>query len=553
VTRQPHKAGSGRGRRARLGLTLVELVVSLAVSGIVLAAICSTMLLAGKALPSEDDLTDRALEADRVADRIAAELRHAICIPETAAAAVTFTVADRDGDGNVEVIRYAWAGEALTRQYNRGAVVTVLDDVNLLALSYDRKTVTEEYPGPEVEGEEDNLSYYSPFSSGDFKIDKDHWLGQYFRPPMPGDAVSWRVTRVFFAAQSDGPIEEEVLAQLRPVGTDRKPTGHILHETVVDEGSLAGTYQWVEVHVGDVAKLSPGQGLAMVLAHPEVGGPAAKVLYDNSRWGRLTTSDAGGSWSYDGDKCMYYYVFGRVSTLGADQAIVRTHLTGVRVAVQAGSDESTRADTVAQTVNAPEVLSAVWQCNFNADPTTIDFGADGATDWTVAGTGVFDPSTLDAGVWKADRILRTDPANDFGELTTVDVRFRSTAVSGVGAGVAVNADWDDGDCASIFARVQLQADGTQKLTVYNTTGVASRRALVTVAGLSGGFVGLRLLIDPGADTVNVAVNGLDRGTYTYTKVGGGSAEAEGRSVSLLPGGSAAEFDFVYVRVGGVAP
>ena len=551
-----HNVGRrGRPTGARPGLTLVELVVSMAISGLVLVAIASTMLLAGKALPGRD-AAGVTLEAARVADQIAEELHHAICIPEYSATAVTFTVADRNGDGTPEIIRYAWSGnpgDPLTRRYNGGTALGVLDDVQVFNLTYDRKTVTEVYPGPAVEGPEVCLSSYYPASGFGFRISKTAWMGQYFQPSLSGNALSWRVTRVLFAAKICRPPADQLLVQLRPIDAGRKPTGVILAERIVQEANLTAYYEWVEVWFDDVAGLSPGQGLAMVLAHPGVGGACARVLYDTSGWGRLKSASAGGSWAYNSGKCMHYYIYGKVSTPGADQAAARQHVTGVRMAVRAGDDGAARVDTAVETVNAPEVLSAIWQCDFDADPTAIDFGGDGSTDWTSGAAGGFDPRTLDGGVWKANRILGTEPANRFGELTTVDVRLRSTAISGVGAGVAVNADWVSGNCAGIFARVQLQVDDTQKLIVYNTIGMAGHRALVTVAGLSGGFVDLRLLIDPNADTVNVAVNGTDRGTYTYEKVAGASVVAAGRCVSLLPGGSAAEFDFVRVRVGGGQP
>ena len=74
-------------------------------------------------------------------------------------------------------------------------------------------------------------------------------------------------------------------------------------------------------------------------------------------------------------------------------------------------------------------------------------------------------------------------------------------------------------------------------------------ALVTVPGLGSGFVDLRLLIDPNLDTVNVKVNGVDKGTYVYNTL---SPPHDDRFASIGGVGGAAQFDRVSIRVGGTA-
>jgi hypothetical protein len=53
--------------------------------------------------------------------------------------AVTFTVADRNSDGNPETIRYAWggtAGSGLTRSYNAATAASVADNLATFSLAY---------------------------------------------------------------------------------------------------------------------------------------------------------------------------------------------------------------------------------------------------------------------------------------------------------------------------------------------------------------------------------------------------------------------------------
>jgi len=132
-----------RGR----GFTLAELVVSMVVMSILMVGLGSAILIASHALPDGERPATRIVQSASVAGQIVEELRSAIWIREHTATSVEFAVPDRDGDGNAERIRYAWSGtsgDPLTRQYNGGKVVDVLDDVNVFDLGYDLKAVTEE-------------------------------------------------------------------------------------------------------------------------------------------------------------------------------------------------------------------------------------------------------------------------------------------------------------------------------------------------------------------------------------------------------------------------
>jgi len=131
-------------RQTRLAFTLVELVLSMVVLTIVLGGVSSAMLLASRAVPDKQTALGLTLDAFHAADRLASELYAAQTITARTATSVTFTVADRNADGNPETIRYSWSGvggEALKRQYNGGAAVSVLDDVREFALRFNTQTI----------------------------------------------------------------------------------------------------------------------------------------------------------------------------------------------------------------------------------------------------------------------------------------------------------------------------------------------------------------------------------------------------------------------------
>src|SRR5690606_14293632 len=61
--------------------------------------------------------------------------------------AIGFTVPDGNGNGSDDTIAYAWsgvAGAALTRQYNGGTAVTILDNVQSLQFTFAEVTVAKD-------------------------------------------------------------------------------------------------------------------------------------------------------------------------------------------------------------------------------------------------------------------------------------------------------------------------------------------------------------------------------------------------------------------------
>lgn len=541
-------------RAHRRGLTLVELVISFALAAILLTGMTSAVVLASRALPENTGAADAAVNSSDVMQCISNELRNAVCITENTATAVTFTVADRDGNGSPERIRYAWsgtAGQPLTRQYNSGTAVTVLDDVQQFALTYDVKSVTEQYPGPPVEGWEEELNYFDQtYNWQEHVVTQNAWVGQYFRPStglLPSNAVSWRVSRVYFQARRCDSLFQDTRVQIRSANADHTPTTTVLGEQTMSEWWLSYNPEWYEFAFDNVAGLSPLAGVCLVLER-DGSGSSARVRYDGSLGSdRVTSNNLGATWTVDTTKEMLYYAYGTVSVEGPTQTVTRQYVTGVRVTLRTGADTDARLDTTIHLLNAPELLAAIWQLDFNSNPTTVDLTSDSVADWVRRDGQAFNTATLVGGVWQADATLDTRPVNNFTQITTTNVRFRNTTVGGNGAVFWINADWSDGMFIPLYAYLQLQADGTQTLTVYGKQDSSTAVALVTLAGLSSGFVNLRLVIDPGYDTVNIKVNDANAGTFSYTPFTQSNTD---QFASILASGSSAEFDSVSVRVGG---
>ncbi|MBU0617755.1 MAG: prepilin-type N-terminal cleavage/methylation domain-containing protein [Planctomycetes bacterium] len=541
------EAGAPHGCR---GFTLVELVLSMAIMTILMTGLASAILIASHALPTDDSPARAVVESAQVVDVLAEDLRSALWIRERTATSVEFAVPDRDADGAAERIRYAWsdtAGDPLTRQYNGGSVVEVLQNVQELDLTYELKAVTEEYPGVPVESAEALLkSYNNSVSMFDAHVHNDLWWAEYFEPSLPGDTVRWSVTRVLFVAKRDHDDDTTTRIQLRLPNADGTPSDTVVDEVAMPQLSLTDVYQWIEKSFADASGLSASQGLCLAfitndsnsaklwIEDKDVFLPNAGLIEGVPAWKSIDTSRA-----------LRFYVYGAVFTPGPAQTATRQYVTGVGIALRAGDESTSRIVTAVQTLNTPELLSGWWEADFETDP-TLDRNGDGGDDWVVRGGGAFNPGSLSDGVWYAYATLDTYPDNDFAGLTTVEVCFRNTSLGGNGAVFWINADWSGLTCASIVAFMQLQANNTQTLTVCHMLTEVTKVRFLTVPGLSTDFVTLRLLIDPGLNTVNVRVGGLDYGTFAYNAL---TLTGAGRFASLQASGSDAEFDYVSVRVG----
>lgn len=350
-----------RDRHSRqCGYTLVELVASVAVMAILMAGMGSAMVIASRGIPDGNTSLEITAESGAVLDQIASDLLYATSITEKSANAVTFTVADRNhGDPGEETIRYAWSGtegDPLTREYNGGTAAILIENAYDFRLIYSVGSDTE--PSiPVIEGPETLLSSQDTSADlKDFAITDKEWIGQYFFPTLPVDAIAWNVTRVKFMARIHGADKGITAVQLRPATAARLPDTTLLEEVPMEESALGEEYLWQEFSYSTVSGLAPSQGLCLVLACQENDAHLGDVQYDDgSGTARLTTTDEGSNWNYDSDKSMLYYVYGTATVPDPDPPPPDLFLHSVVIRLRAAEDASTELQTEVQILNTPEV------------------------------------------------------------------------------------------------------------------------------------------------------------------------------------------------------
>jgi len=356
-------------RRPPPGHTLVETVAALAIVAILVLGVGSAMLVASRAV--EPDTPPRATHATaEAAARVIQELEFATAFAERAAHAVTFTVADRDGDDSDETIRYAWSGttgEALTRQYNGGAAVAILDGVRECDLAYNLKALTEQPDATHNESGEQALASHEVVNEAEnFAIKDDRWVGQYFEPSLPPDAIAWRVTRVIVKAKIHGADKGVAGVQLRLPDGSNRPSNIILEEIPMHEDRLTDGYLWHKFAFSNAGDLSPARGLCLVIGCARDDADLCDIQYDEEAQGvgetgniegLLRTYDAGASWTRDNEACLLFSIHGTYTTSSEPEPVTRTWVQGVRLRLRAGPDPSTAVETGVHVLNAPEVTS----------------------------------------------------------------------------------------------------------------------------------------------------------------------------------------------------
>lgn len=183
-------------------------------------------------------------------------------------------------------------------------------------------------------------------------------------------------------------------------------------------------------------------------------------------------------------------------------------------ALEAGGEADAPADVDSA---APACTPAlVWETHFDEDPTQVDRNGDGIPDWTMRYGAPFIVSELQNGQWRPSTFhaLDTRPTNPFSQRTIVEVRFQSIdhPSGDMGAVFWINLNQDQPLYVALFADLQLQPGGGQRLRVSTRNSSGQAIHALDLPDLPERLIDLRLDIDPVALTVAMWVDGASHGT-----------------------------------------
>ena len=532
----------------RRGTTLVELMIAVAIAGLIAAGIQSAIVVAMKSVPNSQGSAQTTIQGSRILDRLVTELEGAVFITEHTSTTLGFTVPDRNADGIPERLRYAWsgvAGDPLTLQYNGGTPVTIASSVKLFSLSLKSQSVAETYPAAGVEDSTESLllDYYSTSNVLNQDVKTTEWYGQYFTVTLTGNAMAWRPTRVQVMARRNM-VPSSTAVQMRPTTPGLTPTTTVLEEQSLSSNVLFASYAWKSISFSTVDPIASGSGIGLVML-PQSNSPSLTAASTSSFPGMLKTTNSGGAWTYDSGRSLMSQLYGKLIRSTGTQTVNSTYLLSTALSLQLASSAPVLQAT-ATTLNHPELLSGLWELKFDRNPTTADVNGDGAADWSVVGGGTFDTGTVSGGQWTTSSTsLQTSPGNDFAKTTIVDLRMQNTSVGGDGATFSINALRSGSTCAPILVKLALQNDGTQTLTLMKKSTDAATQNLISVTSIPAQAVDVHLVIDPTTTSVYLNVNGVQRGTFAITRY---SSSDSSRAAIIGAQGSSANFSYARVRV-----
>jgi hypothetical protein len=542
-----------RHTRLRLGHTLVELVTAMVAGTILLAGLAAVTMIASQ-VAYTPAASARQLEAAEAVHEFGDDARYATLLTTRSGRALEFVVTDRDGDGAAERIRYEWSGvpgAPLLKTVNGGTPVTAVEAVQDLQLSY--ATVAETTAiSSTTDSAEAKFAFNENGMSFSRNVTAESFVARAIDPSSLAAAgrLYWNLTKVEFQASQGGSSDQTLLVQLRSTGSpDSNPTGEVLGEVQVDEGSLSNSIGWQVVpFTSPIRGLQLHRNYALVLARTTADGAPSNYIAATVRTNTVDTSplesnDGGATWQYTGAQ-MDYRIWGTYTTAGPTVNVARNYVTRVNVVLQPGSESSSRVNASIPLENRPELLSAYWRTDFDADPTTTDVTHDGVADWAMA-SGTFNTAKLVDGVWQVTGEIESRAKNDFTTITIVEVRCRNTAVGGNGAVARINVDRQGGTHAPLEVRLQRQSDATQTLTLYGKSNDATYVQLFERKGLPSSLIRYRLTILPADNLVNLAIENEDQGTFSYPTY---TPSGDNRFLTLYTDTSSSEFDYAEIRI-----
>ncbi len=530
-------------------------------SAMLLAGLGSVMLIASQ-VANAPIASSQRLDASEALNEFSNDLRFATFFHERSARVLDFVVADRTNDGTAERIRYEWSGvpgESLFKTVNGGTPREVIQGVDDLQLTVATQSKTDTYTTT-IESAETLLASNTA-GSGNVERDIDYTaanVGQLSALRLdpssyngaPAGATSWNLRRVEFQGRRSGGSSETFRVQLRSSGDPSfRPTSEIRGEVVIPEGNLTSSTDW-----NTATFSSPVRALALHRAYDLVwsgtmneSGKAGRVVYydiaNNTTRHVNESSDGGSTWVSMPGRRIYYRLYGTYNSPGATYNVTRTFASHVKLMLRTGDASLSRVNVSVPLLNTPELLSAYWRTDFDRSPTSDDVTRDGTTDWVMANSGTY--SGGGGGIWLANGALESRAKNDFALVTTIEARCRNISQGGKGAVLRINADRQGGNHGPLEVRVQQQADLSQTVSLYGKSDDATDVKLFERKNLSSDFVRLRVTILPTPNVVNLTINDVDEGTYSYPVF---TATNDNRFLTFLADTSNAEYDYVEMRV-----
>lgn len=341
------------------GFTLIEMVISLTLVGIVLVSLGSMLTLSVQATPQPTDTASVVRGAAFPFAVMAEELGSATGFGSVTATGVVFTIADRTGDASPETVEYSWSGtpgDPLLRVVNGGAPEAMIDsvqDAEFEAFTQEH-TLVKRYAGAGTTFEKEMSANTSPLggivanlSSRTPRLELNEGFFQRMdSSAVPDDALYWAPEYVDVLLERDSDPGAVRLEVRTTVGG--APTGVAIASTVVRSSDL-GNESWVRIGVPGTLRLDPVTRLGVALICIEGDRTVETRVYEAgvfpSEPAILRSTDGGDSWSKSLTTRMAYRLRGSYYPQAKAETFNETTVSSVRFSVSPSGPENARFET----------------------------------------------------------------------------------------------------------------------------------------------------------------------------------------------------------------
>ncbi|MDQ7013195.1 MAG: type II secretion system protein [Planctomycetota bacterium] len=345
----------------RPAFTMIEMLLAFALAAIVLSALQSLILIAGRAIPDAQGVQSSTVEAADMLERLTAEVSVAIEVLEVNANDITFSLNDWTGDSVVETVRYAWSGvvgDPLLRAVNGGAASVLVGAVDSFTLSPVTQSTDIYVVGNEQTLDNQLVQSVSVLDAYPDPVNTTGAYAQRIVPDLPADTVDWRIRDVSFWIQSESGSDGKILVEIRNVDAITGLPGNIVYKEKRYKTSSLGS-DLTRVDLGfDTVRFSPTDDVCLVIRaeDPVVAcdlefGLTTAFLNGRVAW---KSSDGGSSWSAANYSAMHHEITAEIRTQTATIE-TRTELVELEGTLVAGVPAVTIKRSV-RPLNTPEVL-----------------------------------------------------------------------------------------------------------------------------------------------------------------------------------------------------
>ena len=354
-----------KSQRARSGISLLELVVSLPATAMLIGCLGLCIGLMMKAKTQDEKLFQTSYQLSETLSRISSDLESATSIAFISTDRVEFTVPDRNNDGLPEQIKYEWTSltHSILWSTNNGPQTTLFDDVGLFELTPRSTAVSATVPCHQF-SEVAILKKIDAVPACVYKeqvINASNAIGQYFVPDLTVASARWDLGKLRLMVKSAGGSQDGVLrVRVTGSGTSRTPSSTIHAEINIAESSLGPTYRWLSIPIAPISWQNANTPLCITLSSGGGTGDVAYVQYMECATGMptnanlLTSTNGGTSWTAsNGTRGLRHYAYGFYDGYNGN----RQFLTSIDLRLVSASNNATTTETSIRMLAKPELLT----------------------------------------------------------------------------------------------------------------------------------------------------------------------------------------------------